>query len=335
MTIENQAVQESSLLLERRGRKIQDSKIPKPQLIPKSPSISYALKEYLGEHVDFRDRTKFDYERHWSYLSRWAQAEGIPLLSMSDFSEEVVGEYTHYMLEQFAPTTVNIRLNTLRAFLNWAYEKQYVSEPLHLKIKKVTVDENDVRFFTEEQVRSLLEVPDKRYYPGYRNYCMMLVMLDNGIRSKELLSVRWEDIDFLHGEIRLNGKQTKNRKFRRVPLCQKTVAALKRLKDESKRLFSNPEYAFVSIRGKQLDASTIRHYFQEYGELAGIDGPCSPHMFRHTFARMYILRGAGMVDLQEVLGHSTLEMSRKYVHIFSQDIVNNHAKYSPVDLILR
>lgn len=153
------------------------------------------MKEYFADHPNFRERTKFDYTCHWSYMSKWAQNEGISLSSVSDLSEQVVKEYTHHMIEEFAPSTVNIRLNTLRAFLRWAHEKQYLLEPLHLKINKVTVDEDDVRFLTEKQVAALLEVPDKRYYSGYRNYCMMLVMLDNGIRIKELLSVRWDDID--------------------------------------------------------------------------------------------------------------------------------------------
>lgn len=300
-----------------------------------SPVIEDLLERYLAENPDFRERTVKDYRDHLRYLKKWASEEGVPLLTMTDLTEEITREYRRFMVAEYAAHTVNVRVGTLKAFLRWAYAHGYVSDRIASVLEKVDVDEDDIRFFTNEQISALLRVPNTKSYLGFRNFCAMLVMLDNGIRIKELLSITWDDIDFSENEIRLSGKKTKTRKFRKVPISPDTISALRRLKKETLHHFPDAKYVFLSIYGKQLDPSTVRHFLREYGEMAGIEGQCSPHMFRHTFARLYVLQGADVFDLQEILGHSTLEMSRKYVKFFSTDITRNHAKYSPVKLILR
>ncbi|WP_367618609.1 tyrosine-type recombinase/integrase [Shouchella rhizosphaerae] len=58
---------------------------------------------------------------------------------------------------------------------------------------------------------------------------------------------------------------------------------------------------------------------------------CSPHTFRHTFAKFYILNGGDAFSLMQIMGHSTLDMTKKYVRLFSTDVVNKHKQYSPIN----
>ncbi|WP_018130432.1 tyrosine-type recombinase/integrase [Effusibacillus pohliae] len=296
------------------------------------------LEQYLNDysyHDKFRERTIKDYLNHLRYLKKWATEEGYVIRVIGDLTEELIHEYRFFLIEQYAQHTVNIRLSTLKAFLGWAYERGYLPIGLHSKLDKVKVDYDQIRFFTDEQVRSLLMVPNIQTFIGLRNYCMMLVMLDTGMRVKELVLIHWDDVDFQNSEIRLTGHKTKTRKFRKVPMSPETVGFLKQLKKVCQQYFPGVEHVFVSDRGNPMDTSSVRHFLRDYGKKAGIDGQCSPHMLRHTFARSYVLQGANVFDLQEVLGHTTLEMSRKYVRYFSNDIARNHKKFSPVRRIFR
>lgn len=79
-----------------------------------------------------------------------------------------------------------------------------------------------------------------------------------------------------------------------------------------------------------------KRHFQErihdLGKAALITGVrVSPHTFRHTFAKLFILNGGDAFSLQAILGHSTLDMVRHYVNLFSSDVQEQHKKYSPIE----
>lgn len=91
---------------------------------------------------------------------------------------------------------------------------------------------------------------------------------------------------------------------------------------------------FLGPRGRPLDRSGVRKTVAGYGRKAGIEGVrVSPHTLRHTFAVLYIRNGGDSFSLQEILGHSTLEMTRRYVHLARRDISEQHKKFSPMDSI--
>lgn len=72
-----------------------------------------------------------------------------------------------------------------------------------------------------------------------------------------------------------------------------------------------------------------------YGRLAGIQGVrVSPHTFRHTFAKNWIVNGGDVFSLQKMLGHTTMEMVRRYVNLASEDVSRAHRSYSPADHML-
>jgi integrase/recombinase XerD len=73
-----------------------------------------------------------------------------------------------------------------------------------------------------------------------------------------------------------------------------------------------------------------------YGSKVKLEGVrVSPHTFRHTFAKMYIMRDGDPFSLQALLGHSTLDMVRHYVNLWGSDLQKMHRQFSPVDHLLR
>ncbi|WP_443111913.1 tyrosine-type recombinase/integrase [Alicyclobacillus sp. ALC3] len=81
--------------------------------------------------------------------------------------------------------------------------------------------------------------------------------------------------------------------------------------------------------GTPISKRYVQELIQDYGETAHIrDVRVSPHTFRHTMAKYYILAGGDIFSLQKILGHSTLDMVRRYVELFSTDVQRQHRKFS-------
>jgi integrase/recombinase XerD len=88
----------------------------------------------------------------------------------------------------------------------------------------------------------------------------------------------------------------------------------------------------VTIEYRPVTKRTIQENIKTYGKMAQITGVrVSPPTFRHTMAKFYIINGGDIFTLQQILGHSTLDMVRYYVELFGTDIKEQHKKYSPVE----
>ena len=187
--------------------------------------------------------------------------------------------------------------------------------------------------FTEEQIQALLRQPDLATFTGYRDYTIMHILLDTGVRIGELLAVQLDDLVIELGipqEIKI--KQPKNRKERVLPLSPKTQAVLRQYLEIRKTAFAGLKvpFLFPNVDCGKLHIRTIQGRIKEYGQGAAID--CvrvSPHTFRHTFAKMWVMAEGDILSLQEILGHSSVEMVRNYARLFRPDLKKKHARYSP------
>lgn len=200
------------------------------------------------------------------------------------------------------------------------------------EIKLVKAEKKMIQTFTKEQVVALLQQPDKKTFTGLRDYTMMVVMLETGMRIGELLHLKVDDVFLKELEIRI--QKGKGGKARRVPIQKTCAKILKQYLGE--RDDAATDALFISINEAPLNIRTFQENVQEYGRKAGITGVrVSPHTFRHTMAKFYILNGGDVFTLQQILGHSTLDMVRYYVELFSKDIKEQHQKYSPVEHMAR
>ena len=92
------------------------------------------------------------------------------------------------------------------------------------------------------------------------------------------------------------------------------------------------DYLFLTRSGEALTTNRIETIIEDYGRKAGIVGVrCSPHTFRHTFAISYLRNGGDVFTLQQILGHETLDMVRKYLNVAQYDLQAAHQRCSPVD----
>ena len=132
--------------------------------------------------------------------------------------------------------------------------------------------------------------------------------------------------------MKLEATETKTRRARLVPLSARTSKILKEYMKETKE-FEN-EYLFLTYEGKPLSADTVRWSLRQIGQEAEITNKrVSPHTFRHTGALMYIMNGGDPFSLQKILGHSHMNMVRKYIQMTDMDVKAQHDLFSPLNRI--
>nr|WP_255450004.1 tyrosine-type recombinase/integrase [Bacillus sp. AR2-1] len=113
-------------------------------------------------------------------------------------------------------------------------------------------------------------------------------------------------------------------------MSQKTSTLLRELLVEIEEF--DTLHIFATVYGNTIDPERFRQRLKMYGNNFGIKGvKVSPHTFRHTFARYFLLNNGGVMTLQKILGHSSIEMVRKYINMTNKDIIVQHNKYSPVN----
>ncbi|TCP55506.1 integrase/recombinase XerD [Tumebacillus sp. BK434] len=275
-------------------------------------------------------RTIQDYHDHYRYFILWLETTERDHMTPYELDVNIFRIYIAYMSDKYSPVTVNTRLTTIKTMFNFLFEEGLLpTNPLQ-RIRKVREPEDTIGAFSEEQVTSLLAQPDQRTFYGFRDYVMMTLMLDTGIRINEVLSLEVKNMDFAQRQITIEGGKSKNKRARVIPITKHTAKLLHELVCETKQHFSI-DLVFVSSDGNPMSYFTAYSNISKYGAKAGIDDArVSPHTFRHTFAKMYILSGGDAFSLQRILGHSTLHMVRKYIQLNTEDLRMKHAQHSPI-----
>ena len=217
------------------------------------------------------------------------------------------------------------------AFRFWLREGAISSNPMEL-VERPRRERTLIRPLSAEQASRLIEMPDRRSVYGLRDRAMMMLMLDSGLRISETLTLEASRVDWLNCTATVMGK---GRKERAVPFSAKTGQALLEFAQaRSKAPIKSGEF-FLGKTGKKICRSKARKLILRYGKQAGIEGVrMSPHTLRHTFAVLYVRNGGDSFSLQEILGHSTLEMTRNYVNLARRDVAEQHKKFSPMEFLV-
>ena len=185
--------------------------------------------------------------------------------------------------------------------------------------------------FTDDQALRLLHGIDRKTNVGLRNYAMILLLLDTGIRVSELVGLEMQDLHIHEGFFKVWGKGGKERI---VPLgltTQKVVWKYIR-KHRPEPQLPTLDKVFLSRSGLPISTQWVYKIMARASRKAGIRGVrAGPHTCRHTFARNFLANGGGLLTLQGILGHSSLEVVKLYVHLRTDDLVLQQRRYSPVD----
>jgi integrase/recombinase XerD len=212
-------------------------------------------------------------------------------------------------------TGCNSVIRAINAYLKWS------DSPL--KVPRLKEPQLVLPTFTTQQVARL--VAGKAAGKAQRRlHLIVLFLLDTGCRISEALALRVREIDFDNMLVILDGK---GRKQRVVPFSFELRKAIFRYVTATNR--KPDSLLFANRTETQLGRRNVLRDVKLLCKRLGFDPPARTlHAFRHTFAVNYLRRGGSVFHLQKVLGHSTLEMTRRYANLMTEDLQAVHERVS-------
>lgn len=286
---------------------------------------------YAGEKAKNRAKRTIAWHRENIHVFKKALLEQGIKLDLEKITHRIIrNNLVLYSIEKWGnkPQTVNMRLRTLRQFFDFLVSEGYLAENPAARVEKLSTEKTLIISMTNEQVKRLLAVPDRKTFTGLREYTLMTLLLDTGLRLSEVSNLHLGDINFVENCIKVMGKGAKERI---VPLQRKLKKVIKEYLTHRGADIDH-DFVFITIENQPMKKRLIQERIEIISNKAGVNEVrTSPHVWRHTFARFYIVNGGDPFSLKRILGHNSWEMVHHYVNLFSSEVSSQHKKYSPLE----
>lgn len=276
---------------------------------------------------------------------QWKQAGGVSARTVKDYKAHITAFFTRYpegyassealktglfsyLSQEVKPATYNLRLIYLRAFIEWGMGQGiFLENPLQgFKRRK---DEGRTVNVELQTLRELLRLPDKGSFAGLRDYALMLVTLDTGIRPSEILSLKFENLNLLAREICVPCHLAKTRTSRTLPISDYSVQAITELIRARHPAWDSTGTVFCTNEGTKMAVRAWEDRMKRYSEALGVK--IRPYDIRHIYALQFVRNGGNALALQRLLGHTTLLMTKRYVALSQDDLHEQHRLASPLN----
>lgn len=181
-----------------------------------------------------------------------------------------------------------------------------------------------------EEIDAMIQTVDVSKSEGERNRAILETLYSCGLRVSELVNLRFEDLHFDKGFIRVIGKGNKERL---VPVSPSVESEITSYKNNSRSMLKilpkDEKIVFLNRRGAQLTRVMIFTIIKQAALAAGINKPVSPHTFRHSFATHLLEGGANLRAIQEMLGHESITTTEIYTHLDERFLRDAIISYHP------
>ena len=236
--------------------------------------------------------------------------------------------YTPAKTELLSAATVHGHVRTLRAFFNWLVLEGLAQNNLAKDLKPPKVTRKVVSTLSDKEIGTILNVFSTSPSDA-RNQTLFMILLDTGLRIGELVNLKVDDVHMDEVYLKVLGK---GKKERIVPVGNNAQRALQRYLFRFRPKPINPviDNVFLSTSNKPLTENSMKLMFTRLSQRSRVYR-LHAHLCRHTFATRFLINGGDVFTLQQILGHSTLEMVRHYVNLASNHITIQHQKFAPLD----
>ena len=272
--------------------------------------------------TQLREKTMLSYEQTLRLFEKWCKEEQ-GITSVDKVNDNVIrryifdlqerGKYTFYANDKqkainyperrrdfrkpVSTITINNYIRNLRVFFNYL-ERNYIIRKNPMKrIRQLRTNRQPKVYLTDDELRRLLAKFDRSYFSEHRDYMMILLMLDSGMRLGECSTLLVSDLELSCKRINLRAEETKGRKERTVFFSPKTEKALRSWLQYKDR-YVESDYVFpVKEHGGPIGVGNFESNFRKYMERAGLNEDYSPHCLRNNFAKRCLMNGMKRLGL--------------------------------------
>lgn len=283
-----------------------------------------------------KSKTKPDtvryYEKHLYKILEFFSKHNIR--AVEDIDNTILYKYVNELKKKgLKNNTINKYIDCLNYALNYSLKLDYINSNPLSKFEKLPSDDIEtitVDLKLVERILNHLKSKQKDLL-NTQNYLIVLLLIDTGIRRRELINIKIKNINLENKSIYLT--RTKTNKNRYIFLSKTTNNVLKRYLDLLP--VRKSEYLFINCNNpkNQITDSKINWLIHNIKKDLKIPDhvSISPHKFRHTYATACLNNGADLVHIQKLLGHTSLRMTQRYTHKDKKLLKNEHEKFTPLN----
>ena len=276
------------------------------------------VKEFLlvvSVERGYSPHTTAAYRNDLNQFLRFLAGRDIP--SWHDVSRAHILDYVLYLRDRdYASSTVARKIAAIKSFFHFLVNEGVLRDDPTAAVDSPAVDRRLPRPLSPKEVARLLAEPAKsNTAKGSRDRAMLELMYATGMRATEVIGLKVDALDLEAGTVRCVGKGNKERI---LPLYESACEALRAYLENgrAKLLHGQDERAlFVNHRGQPLTRQGLWLIVKEYATAAGIKRKVTPHVLRHSFATHMLDGGAGLREVQQLLGHSNISSTQVYTEV--------------------
>jgi len=275
---------------------------------------------YLAAERRYSPLTVRNYLRDVERFAAWGAGASGGVFALCDARGEDIREWIVSLSEggTLNNASINRTVASVRAFYRYLRREGVTERDLFAGISSLRTSRRLPAFVPDSRmadvVREVLARLDSDDMRTRRDALMVLVFYTCGLRLAELTGIRRDDFTADFSALRVRGKGDK---MRSVPLLDRVACEIKRHieRNRAENICSDDEKSlFLSSRGKPVSRSDVQRSVARLLRECGVQGKCSPHVLRHTFATHLLNDGADLREIQELMGHSSLRATQVYTH---------------------
>lgn len=220
-------------------------------------------------------------------------------------------------------------LSSLRRFYGYFIRENRITIDPTALIESPHIGRSLPISLSEHDVELLLNAPEVTNGQGFRDKTMLEMLYATGLRVSELVDLKFEQISFRQGVVRIIGKGNKERL---VPVGEEAMNWLEAYITQARKTTlgeRQSDYLFVTNRADGMTRQAFWHIIKRHAKKAGINKELSPHTLRHAFATHLLNHGADLRVVQLLLGHADLSTTQIYTHIARERLKDLHSKFHP------
>jgi integrase/recombinase XerD len=277
------------------------------------------LLQFFQRQVGSRqmDEIKPDDVRHYI---RYLQTEHIP------YGE---GHPLHKADRHLSPNTIKNHWAALSAFFSWATREGVVEDNIMRSVPRPKTPNLLQVGFTVDEVKRLIKATEsKGAVREARDKALLLFMLDTGCRISEVAGCRYPEVDLISGRVKVRGKGAKERLVYLGQVARKAV--WRYVTVHRPEPMPGQDCLFLTEEGRKFTRFGLTSLLVRLGNKAGVEH-VHAHRFRYTAAVEFLRNGGDVFTLQRMLGHTSLEMVKRYLALVDADVAAAHRRASPAD----
>jgi integrase/recombinase XerD len=246
--------------------------------------------------------------------------EGQPsVTTWASVDQDVIVDYVLSLKErEYSSATVARKVAAIKSFCHFLLAEGDVRDDPTAALDSPRVKKRLPRTLSREDMERLLAAPHAVGGPkGLRDAALLDVLYSTGMRVSEVVALNVDDVNTASGSVRCFGKGGKERI---IPMYDQAVLSLRAYLETGRLAFlrdATDRALFLNARGTRLTRQGLWLIIKDYVAESGIEADVTPHTLRHSFATHLLDGGAGLREVQQLLGHSNVSTTQIYTHVSS------------------